>query len=75
MGEDKVVVENVGSKGGRKQAPSSPPKPLRKRTPVLTAARSKPAVVERTDSSVSVVTACNWCHHHDIKCIPTDKGA
>ena len=30
VGEDDVVAENVGSKGGRKQAPSLPPKPSRK---------------------------------------------
>ena len=29
-GEDEVVAENIGSKGGRKRAPSSPPKPSRK---------------------------------------------
>ena len=31
VGEDEVVAENVGSKGGRKRAPSSPPKLSRKR--------------------------------------------
>ena len=30
VGEDEVVAENVGSKGGRKRAPSSPPKLSRK---------------------------------------------
>ena len=29
-GEDEVVVEDLKSKGGRKRAPSSPPKPSRK---------------------------------------------
>ena len=32
-------------------------------------------VIERTDSSASVVTACDWCHYHNIKCTPTDAGA
>ena len=32
VGEDEVVAENVGSKGGRKRAPSSPPKLSRKQT-------------------------------------------
>ena len=75
VGEDEVVAENVGSKGGRKRAPSSPPKLSRKRTRVSTAIGSKPTVVERTDSSASVVTTCNRCHQHNIKCTPTDVGA
>ena len=60
---------------GRKRAPSSPPKPLRKWMHVLAAAGSKPAVIERMDSSVSAVTACNRCHHLNIKCVLTDEGA
>ena len=75
VGEDEVVVEDLKSKGGRKRAPSSPPKPLRKRTRALTAIGSKPTVIERTDSSVSMVTTCNWCCYHNIKCTPTDAGA
>ena len=30
VGEDEVVVEDIRSNGGRKRAPSLPPKPLRK---------------------------------------------
>ena len=74
-GEDEVVVEDLKSKGGRKRAPSSPPKPSRKRTRTSTAIRSKPAVIKRTDSSASTVTACNRCCYHNIKCPPTDAGA
>ena len=74
-GEDEVVVEDLKSKGGRKRAPSSPPKPLRKRTHASTAIRSKPTVIERTDSSASTVTACDRCRYHNIKCTPTDAGA
>ena len=73
--EDEVVVENVGSKGGRKRAPSSPPKLLRKRTRALTAVGSKPTIIERMDSSASAVTACNRCRQHNIKCTPTGVGA
>ena len=75
VGEDEVVAENVGSKGGRKQAPSSPPKPSRKRTHASTAVGSKPTVIERTESSVSAGTACDRCRQHNIKCTPTDAGA
>ena len=46
-GEDEVVVEDLKSKGGRKQAPSSPPKPSRKQTRMLMAIGSKPTVIER----------------------------
>ena len=74
-GEDEVVVEDLKSKGGKKRAPSSPPKPSRKRTCASTAIGSKPTVIERTDSSASVVTACDWCRYHNIKCTPTDVGA
>ena len=74
-GEDKVVVEDLKSKGGRKRAPSSPPKPSRKRTRASTAIGSKPAAIERTDSSASAVTACDRCRYHNIKCTPTDAGA
>ena len=74
-GEDKVVAEDKGSKGGRKRAPSSPPKLSRKQTRVSTSVVSKPTVVERTDSSVSVVTSCDRCRQHNIKCTPTDAGA
>ena len=74
-GEDKVVVEDLKSKGGRKRAPSSPPKPSRKRTRASTAIGSKPAVIERTDSSASAVTACDRCRYYNIKCTPTDAGA
>ena len=75
MGEDEVVVENVGSKRGRKQAPSSPPKPSRKRTRASTAVGSKPTVIERTDSNAGAGTACDQCRQHNIKCTPTDMGA
>ena len=74
-GEDEVVVEDKGSKGGRKRAPSSPPKLSRKRTRVSTAVGSKPIVVERKDSSASAVTSCERCLQHNIKCTPTDAGA
>ena len=74
VGEDEVVVEDLKSKGGRKQAPSLPPKPSRKQTHASTAIGSKPTVIERTDSSASVVTACNRCRYHNIKCTPTDVG-
>ena len=75
VGEDEVVVEDLKSKGGRKRAPSSPPKPSRKRTRASTAIRSKPTVIKRTDSSASMVTACDHCRYHNIKCTPTDAGA
>ena len=74
-GEDEVVVEDKSSKGGRKRAPSSPPKQSRKRTRTSAAVMSKPIVVERKDSSVTVVTSCEWCRQHNIKCTPTDAGA
>ena len=74
-GEDEVVVEDLKSKGGRKRAPSSPPKPSRKRTRTSTAIGSKPAVIERTDSSASAVTACDRCCYYNIKCTPTNVGA
>ena len=70
-----MVVEDIKSKGGRKRAPSLPPKLSRKQTRVSTAIGSKPTVIERTDSSASVITACNWCRYHNIKCTPTDAGA
>ena len=75
VGEDEVVVEDKGSKGGRKRAPSSPPKLSRKRTHASTAVMSKPIVIERKDSSATVVTSCEWCRQHNIKCTPTDAGA
>ena len=75
VGEDEVVAENVGSKGGRKIAPSSPPKLSRKQTRALTVVRSKPTVIERMDSSASAVTACDRCRQHNIKCTPTNVGA
>ena len=74
-GEDEVVVEDLKSKGGRKRAPSSPPKPSRKRMCASTAIGSKPTVIERTDSSARAVTACERCHYHNIKCTPTNAGA
>ena len=74
-GEDKVVVEDKGSKGRRKRAPSSPPKLSRKRTHTSTAVVSKPIVIERKDSSASAVTSCEWCRQHNIKCAPTNVGA
>ena len=74
-GEDEVVVEDKGSKGGRKQAPSLPPKLSRKRTCALTAVVLKPIVVERKDSSASVVSSCERCRQYKIKCTPTDVGA
>ena len=70
-----MVVEDIKSKGGRKRAPSLPPKLSRKQMRVSTAIGSKPTVIERTDSSVSAVTTCNWCRYHNIKCTPTDAGA
>ena len=75
MGEDEVVAENVGSKGGRKRAPALPPKLSRKRTRASTAVGSKPTVIERTNSSVSAVTTCDRCRQHNIKCTPTGVGA
>ena len=75
VGEDEVVAEDKGSKGGRKRAPSSPPKLLRKRTCASIAVLSKPTVIERTDSSASAVTACDRCRQYNIKCTPTDVGA
>ena len=72
VGEDEVVVEDLKSKGGRKRAPSLPPKPSRKQMCVLTAIGSKPMVIERMDSSASAVTACDRCRYHNIKCTPTD---
>ena len=75
LGEDEVVAENVGSKGGRKRAPSSPPKLSRKRTRASTAVGSKPIVIEKTDSSASAVTACDRCRKYNIKCTSTDVGA
>ena len=75
VGEDEVVAEDKGSKGGRKRAPSLPPKLSRKRTHALTAVVSKPIVIERTDSSASAVTSCERCRQHNIKCTPNDVGA
>ena len=74
-GEDEVVAEDKGSKGGRKQAPSSTPKPLRKWACASKAVVLKPAVIERTNSNASTVTTCDRCCHYNIKCIPTDGGA
>ena len=74
-GEGEVVVEDKGSKGGRKRAPSSPPKLSRKQTHASTAVVSKPIVVKRKDSSASAVTSCERCCQHNIKCTPTDAGA
>ena len=74
-GEDGVVVEDKGSKGGRKRAPSSPPKLSRKRTRASTAVGSKPIVVKRKDSSATAVTSCKRCRKYNIKCTPTDTGA
>ena len=75
VGEDEVVVEDKGSKGGRKRAPSLPPKLSRKQTRASTTVVSKPIVVERKDSSATAVTSCEWCRQHNIKCTPTDAGA
>ena len=75
MGEDEVVTANVGSKGGRKQAPSLPPKPSRKRTRASTTVGSKPTIIARMESSVSMGTSCERCRQHNIKCTPTDAGA
>ena len=74
-GEDKVVAEDTMPKGGRKWAPSLPPKPLRKWACALKAIVLKPVVVERSNSNASVVSPCNQCCHYNIKCIPTDEGA
>ena len=74
-GEDEVVAEDKRLKGGRKQAPSSPLKPSRKQACASTAIASKPAVMEKANSKLSTVNACDWCCHYDIKCVPTDRGA
>ena len=74
-GEDKVVAKNTTPKGGRKWAPSSPPKPSRKRAHTLKAIVSKPVVVKRSNSNASAVSPCDRCHHYNILCVPTDEGA
>ena len=74
-GEDEVVAEEKRLRGGRKQALSSPPKPSRKWTCTSTAIASKTAVVEKAQRITSTATTCDWCHHHNTKCVPTDGGA
>lgn len=74
-GEDEVVVEDKRLRGGRKWAPSSPPKPSRKQAHISTAVTSKSVVMETAPKNMSVATTCEWCHHHNTKCIPTDGGA
>ena len=74
-GEDKVMAEDKGSKGGRKRAPSSPLKLSRKQARVSTTVALKPAAIEKADSKSSTVNTCNRCRHFKIKCIPIDRGA
>ena len=74
-GEDKVMAEDKGSKGGRKRAPSSPLKLSRKQARVSTTVALKPAAIEKADSISSTVNTCDRCRHFKIKCIPIDRGA
>ena len=73
-GEDEVVAENKGTKGGRKWAPSSPPKLSRKQACASMTITSKPMVMEKANSKLSMVNTCNRCCHFEIKCNPTDRG-
>ena len=73
--EKDLEAEDKGTKGGRKWAPSSPPKLSRKRACMSTTITSKPTAMEKADSRLSTVNTCNRCCHFEIKCVPTDGGA
>ena len=75
VGEDEVEVEDKKLRGGQKRAPSSPPKPSRKRACASTAVTSKSLVVEAASTNVSGTSTCKWCRHSNTKCVPTDEGA
>ena len=73
-GEDEVVAEDKGTKGGRKWVPSSPPKLSRKRACASTTIASKSAVIEKAGNKSSLLNTCDQCHHYNIRCIPTNGG-
>jgi hypothetical protein len=75
-GEDEVMADDdVKPVGGRKRAPSSPPKPPTKR------ARAATAILARLDSQAPVGTGaivespCERCTRQGIMCVPTGGGA
>ena len=65
-GEDEVMaIDDVKQTGGRKRAPSSPPKPSKKRA---RAATSTPVVATST-------IPCERCTRQKIVCVPSGGGA
>ena len=74
-GEDEVVAEEKKSRGGRKWVLSSPPKLSRKWARALTTVASKSGVVKKAPGNTSMATICDWCLHHNTKCVLTDGGA
>ena len=74
-GEDEVVAEDKGTKGGRKQVPYLPPKLSRKWACASTTITSKSTVIEKAGNKSSPLNTCDRCCHYDIRCIPTNGGA
>ena len=75
-GEDEVmVVDEAHPSGGRKRAPSSPPKPSNKRARAATAIQGNVGrqLSKGTDAKVSA--SCERCVRQGIACVPTGGGA
>ena len=75
-GESEVVTAEKGKRsGGRKRAPSSPPKQLRKRARATTAMQMTAGSQARTESTGSVGIRCERCIRQGIMCMAVDGGA
>ena len=76
-GESEVAaVEEEGKRGGgRKRAPSSPPKQSRKRARAATATQTTTGSQARTEGTGSVGKGCERCIRQGIVCVAVDGGA
>ena len=75
-GESEVVTAEKGKRsGGRKRAPSSPPKQSRKRAHAATATQTTAGSQARMESTGSVGIGCKRCIRQGIVCVAVDGGA
>ena len=69
-----VVVEERKPSGGQKQAPSLPPKLLRKRVHAATAIQMQMGSQVKAGSMGSAAGPCKKCVWQGIVCVATDRG-
>ena len=75
-GESEVVaVEEETKRGGRKRAPSSPPKASRKRARAATATQSQAGSQSKAGGVEHTGTRCERCVRQGIVCVAVDGGA